>query len=372
MIYDRIVIKVGTSTITGGTKKMDKARLIDLVRQLSWIEDHGTKAVLVSSGAIATGRELMDYPHFSKHIPGKQMLAAIGQPYLMSVFSDIFQMYNHTAAQILMTRDDFMERRKYLNARNTLEGLLDQNVIPIINENDTLAIEEIKVGDNDTLSAYVAGLIGADLLVLVTDQDGLFTANPESDASAKLISMVDSSEIPESIWEAAGGSISGLGTGGMVTKVKAADIARRMGTPTMIVNGSIPDILIRITSGESFGTFFKSIGTVLESRKRFLLSGFKPNGPSIEADAGAVKAILSGKSLLPAGIIHVSGTFDRSDTVRILDSEHHEIGTGMINYSSEDVQKIMGCKASEIEEKLGCTYGDEVIHRDFMIIDRES
>ncbi len=368
MSYDRIVVKIGTSTITGGSSHVDLPRTIDLVRQLSWVMDRKVQVALVTSGAVAAGRELLNYPHLSKHIPGKQMLSAIGQPRLMSIYMDLFQMYGYVASQILLTRRDFTMRRSYLNARNTLEGLLNQGVLPIINENDTVATEEIRLGDNDTMSAFVSGLVGADLLVLLTDQDGLYEANPESDPAAKLIHTIDSPEIPPFVWEAAGGSSSGLGTGGMLTKVRAADIARRMGTEVMITNGSIPDILIRIAAGERFGTVFRPTNTIPESRKRYLLSGFRSNDAAILVDAGAEKAVCSGKSLLPAGIRQVSGAFDRGDTVRMLGRSGIEFAIGMVNYSSSDLQKIVGLKANEIETVLGYTYADEVIHHDFMIV----
>lgn len=368
MAYDRIVVKIGTSTITGGSSQVDMPRLIDLVRQLAWMMDRKIQISLVTSGAVAAGRELLNYPHLSKHIPGKQMLSAIGQPRLMSIYMDLFRMYGYLASQILLTRRDFVQRRSYLNARNTLDGLLNQRVVPVINENDTVATEEIRLGDNDTMSAFVSGLVGADLLVLLTDQEGLFDSNPEANPEAKLIKTIDSPEIPEFVWEGAGGSASGLGTGGMLTKVRAADIARRMGTAVMITNGNIPDILIRIAAGERFGTVFRPTNTIPESRKRYLLSGFRSNDAAIVTDAGAEKAVRSGKSLLPAGIRRVQGEFDRGDTVRMLGSGGHEFAIGMVNYSSADLEKISGLKANEIEAVLGYTYADEVIHHDFMIV----
>lgn len=369
MAYERIVVKIGTSTITGGSSHVDTPKLIDLSRQISWMMDHNIQVSLVSSGAVAAGRELLNYPHLSKHIPGKQMLSAIGQPRLMSIYMDLFRMYGHIVSQILLTRSDFIQRKSYLNARNTLDGLLNQKVLPIINENDTVATEEIRLGDNDTMSAFVSGLIGADLLILLTDQEGLFDSNPETDENAKLIRTIDSMEIPESVWEAAGGSSGGLGTGGMLTKVRAADIARRMGTSVMITNGMIPDILIRIAAGERFGTVFRPTNTIPESRKRYLLTGFRSNEASITVDAGAARAVISGKSLLPAGIKQVTGEFDRGDTVRMIGPDGHEFAIGMVNYPSNDLIKITGVKANEIETVLGYTFADEVIHHDFMIVD---
>ncbi len=367
MSYERIVVKIGTSTLTGGSTHIEMPRMIDLVRQLSRMMDYGIKTILVSSGAVAAGRELLNYPHLSKHIPGKQILSSVGQPRLMSIYMDLFKMYGKTAAQVLLTRSDFKQRRSYLNARSTIEGLLDQNIIPIINENDPVATEEIKLGDNDTMSAFVSGLVGADLLVLLTDQDGLFDMNPANHSEAHLIELIDSAVVPPYVWEAAGGSQSGMGTGGMTTKVRAADMARRMGTSVMIANGEIVDVLIRIAAGERFGTVFRPTNTVPESRKRYLMTGFRSNDAAILLDAGAAGAVQKGKSLLPAGITDVQGEFDRGDTVKMIDQNNEEVAIGMVNYSSREVKRLCGVKASEIETILGYTYADEVIHQDNMI-----
>ncbi len=366
--YQKIVVKIGTSTITGRTNSIDYPGLIDFLRQISALWDRGVSVTLVSSGAVAVGKDALNFPHLSKHIPKKQMLFAVGQPRLMAVYNKILRMYGHNAAEILLTRNDFVQRANYLNARNTLNALLDQQVIPIINENDAVSINEMKLGDNDTLSALVSGLIGANLLILVTDQDGLFTANPNQDPNAELIPLIDTPEIPEKVREAAGGSVSGLGTGGMATKVHAADIARRMGTAVMIVNGQKPDILIRAAEGEACGTLFKPVNSVLESRKRFIMTDYHAGENAVIIDDGAAKAIISGKSLLPAGIRSFTGAFDRGDTIRILGTDQHEVGIGVTNYSSENLRGMAGCKASQIEAILGYTYGDEVIHHDFMIL----
>ena len=366
--YNKIVVKIGTSTITGRTNSIDYPGLIDFMRQISYLWDQGVSVTLVSSGAIAVGKDALNFPHLSKHIPKKQMLFAVGQPRLMAVYNKILRMYGHNAAEILLTRNDFVQRANYLNARNTLNALLDQKVIPIINENDAVSINEMKLGDNDTLSALVSGLIGANLLILVTDQDGLFTANPNQDPNAELIPLIDTPEIPESVREAAGGSVSGLGTGGMATKVHAADIARRMGTAVVIVNGQKPDILIKAAEGKAGGTLFQPVNSVLESRKRFIMTDYHAGENAVIIDDGAAKAIISGKSLLPAGIRSFTGTFDRGDTIRILGTDMHEVGIGVTNYSSENLAGMAGCKASQIETILGYTYGDEVIHHDFMIL----
>ena len=366
--YHKIVVKIGTSTITGQTNSIDYPGIIDLMRQLCTLCDRGISMTLVSSGAVAVGRDALNFPHLSKHIPRKQMLFAVGQPRLMAVYNKILRMYGHNAAEILLTRNDFVQRANYLNARNTLNALLDQEVIPIINENDAVSINEMKLGDNDTLSALVSGLIGADLLILVTDQDGLYTANPVKDPDAKLIRVIDSPAIPEDVREAAGGSVSGLGTGGMATKVHAADIARRMGTAVLIVNGQEPDIIIKAAEGQEFGTLFKPVNTILESRKRFILTDYHAGSNAVIVDEGAAKALHNGKSLLPAGIKTFTGDFARGDTIRILGMDQHEVGVGVTNYSAENLRVMAGCKASQIETILGYTYGDEVIHHDFMIL----
>ena len=366
--YNKIVVKFGTSTITGRTNSVDYPGLIDLLRQICTLCDRGISVTIVSSGAVAVGRDALNFPHLSKHIPKKQMLFAVGQPRLMAVYNKILRMYGHNAAEILLTRNDFVTRANYLNARNTLNALLDQRVIPVINENDAISINEMKLGDNDTLSALVSGLIGANLLILVTDQNGLYTANPSQDPDARLIPVIDTPEIPEYVREAAGDSISGLGTGGMATKVHAADIARRMGTAVLIANGQEPDMLIKAAEGQNFGTLFKPVNTVLESRKRFIMTDYHGGENAVVVDAGAAAAIVSGKSLLPAGIKAFTGSFGRGDTIRILDTDGHEVGVGVTNYSSENLTGLIGCKASQIETILGYTYGDEVIHHDFMVL----
>ncbi len=366
--YKKIVVKFGTSTITGKTNSVDYPGLIDLLRQISVLCDRGVSVTVVSSGAVAVGRDALNFPHLSKHIPKKQMLFAVGQPRLMAVYNKILRMYGRNAAEILLTRNDFVQRANYLNARNTLNALLDQEVIPVINENDAISINEMKLGDNDTLSALVSGLIGANLLILVTDQKGLYTDDPSLNPNAELIRVIDSPEIPEYVREAAGGSVSGLGTGGMATKVHAADIARRMGTAVLIVNGQETDILIKAAEGTAEGTLFKPVNSVLESRKRFILTDYHESSSAVIVDAGAAKALQSGKSLLPAGIRSFTGVFDRGDTIRILDTEQHEVGVGVTNYSSDNLTGMIGCKASQIETILGYTYGDEVIHHDFMIL----
>jgi glutamate 5-kinase len=365
--FNRIVIKIGTSTLTGGSKKLNLSRISALTQQISLLVDQGRQIALVSSGAIAVGREKLDFPELPKSIPAKQMLAAIGQPRLMAVYEKMFGIHGQTVAQVLLTREDISDRKRYLNARATLEALLDQGIVPIINENDTVATDEIRIGDNDNLSALVANLIEADLLLLLTDQEGIFTADPNKDSSAILIEKIDSAEISNSIWKAAKGSHNGLGVGGMLTKLQAAETARRSGTHVVIAKGDVPDILIRLAMGDYFGTHIFPIVNKLENRKRFMLAGSKPRD-SIQIDKGAAKALLMGGSLLSVGVISTQGAFARGDIVKVKGFDGKDYAIGLANYSASDIQKIMGRRSAEIEDLLGYTYGDEVMHHNNMTI----
>lgn len=366
-VSERIVVKLGTSTLTAGTKNLSAPRLVDLARQIAWLQSQGYQVVLVSSGAIAAGREVLGYPSLPKHVPAKQMLAAVGQPRLMAIYEQYFAIYNIRVAQVLLTRADIVNRRRYLNARLTLESLLPHKVLPIINENDTVATEEIRIGDNDNLSAQVANLVEADWLILLTDQDGLYTSDPRTDPNARLIQQVDPQPFSEQLWQAAGGSTTGLGTGGMVTKLQAADIARYGGTTVIIARGSEPDVLLRLVQGEMLGTRLLPVVNKLEGRKRYILSGSRPGG-EVTVDAGAVRAINHGGSLLPAGVVVVNGEFERGDTIRILQGNGPAVAVGLTSYSSADLSRLCGKQSSEIEPILGYTYGDEVVHRNNMIL----
>jgi glutamate 5-kinase len=245
--------------------------------------------------------------------------------------------------------------------------LLSRRVIPIINENDTVATEEIRVGDNDNLSALVVNLIEADLLVMLTDQPGLLTADPRKDPTAQLVRDIREPEIPEALWQAAGGTADRLGTGGMITKLQAADLARRSGATVMIARGSDPDVLLRLEGSEAIGTRFKPVGTGVESRKRFLLAGGRA-GDRLLVDEGASQALRAGGSLLPVGIAGVEGSFERGDSVSVLDQHNREIARGLVNYSASDLVRIRGHHSSEIERILGFVYGEEVIHRNNLVL----
>lgn len=363
----RIVLKLGTSTLTAGTNQISPPSLIDIVRQVQVLQKAGHRVVVVSSGAAAAGRAKLGFPTLPKDIPAKQMLSAVGQPRLMALYEQLFDFYELTVAQVLLTHADLASRRSYLNARNTLLALLDHSVIPIVNENDTVATEEIRVGDNDNLSALVANLIDADWLILLTDQHGLYTADPRSDPDAKLVEEINTAEIPEKLWKAAGGKGTKLGTGGMITKLQAADFARRCGSTCLIANGSEPDVLIRLVNGEKLGTRFLPVASAVESRKRYILSARRAPG-FLGVDDGAVRALRQGGSLLPVGLVTVSGAFERGDTVRVLDPSEKEIARGIVNYPSRDLSQLTRRRSEEIESILGYNFGDEIIHRNNLVV----
>jgi len=366
--YTSIVVKLGTSTLTAGTNSLSPAHMVELVRQIAQLHHDGRKVILVSSGAIAAGRERLGFPQLPKEIPAKQMLSAIGQPRLMSLYEQLFGIYKLTVAQVLLTKTDLADRGRYLNSRNTLAALLTQRVVPIVNENDTVATEEIRLGDNDNLSALVANLIEADLLVILTDQAGLFTADPRLDPSAELISDITGPAIPQSIWEAVRGTAGKLGTGGMLTKLQAADLARRSGTTVIIASGDEANVLTRLAAGEKLGTRFSPLATTLEGRKRYILAGGNNIQGILTVDAGAARALRKGGSLLPVGMTHVTGEFDCGDTVKVVNHSGDVIARGLVNYSAADLVRIAGKQSQEIEAILGPDYDDEVIHRDNLVL----
>jgi glutamate 5-kinase len=362
-----IIVKIGTSTLTSGTTKIMPPLIVELARQVTVIQEAGHQVILVSSGAMAAGREKLGYPQLPKGLPAKQMVSAVGQPRLIAIYEQIFALYGRTVAQVLLTREDLADRNRYLNARNTLTALIEHGILPIINENDTVATEEIRVGDNDNLSALVANVVEADMLALLTDQPGLFTADPRNNPDAKLVEEINEPEIPSEIWEAAGGNGSQLGTGGMVTKLQAADLARRSGTAVVIANGMESNVLVRLVNGERIGTHFTPSLSTLESRKRYILSGRRSPG-QITVNKGAATALKRGGSLLPIGVTQVSGEFDRGDTVRVLNESGRELARGITSYSSSDLVRLRGHHSDDIEALLGYDYGDEVIHRNDLVL----
>lgn len=362
----RIVVKVGTSTLTHNTGKLNINRMEMLIRQLADLRNQNREVVLVTSGAVGVGLGRLGLSERPATIVQRQALAAIGQGLLMQVYEKLFAEYGQTVAQILLTRSDISDRKRYLNARNTILALLNYQVIPIINENDTVATEELKIGQNDALSALVAGLIEADLLVLLSDIDGLYTADPKKNKNAKLIPLV--SEITPEILSMAGGSGSLFGTGGMITKLEAARMATAAGTSMVLMNGSDPSLLQLIFAGKPVGTVFLSSPTVVSSRKRWIAYGPQVVGELV-IDSGAEQALIKqGKSLLPSGIIKIKGDFEEGDLVKIVNGEYIELGRGLTNYGSEQLQKIIGKKCAEIEKLLGFKNADEVVHRDNLVI----
>lgn len=362
----RIVVKLGTSTLTGGTAQLNRQQMLRVVQQVAELQQAGHEMILVSSGAQAAGRERLNFPELSRSLPIKQMHSAVGQSRLMRIYSDLFDIFTTIVAQVLLTRDDLSHRARYLNARDTLQILIEQRIIPIINENDAVATEEIRFGDNDNLSALVASAIEADLLVILTDQPGLFTADPRKFADARKIDVV--AQIDEATFALAGGAGSNVGTGGMVTKLQAAQTATRSGVTTVIGPGSELDSLKRIVTGENLGTRFEPTGTHLESRKRWLLTD-RTQG-SVTIDAGAVRALMAkdGASLLPVGITVIEGEFERSSKLAICDPTGHEIAHGLSNYAASDLAQIKGQKSKRISDILGYTYGDAAIHRNNMVM----
>lgn len=368
MKRQRIVVKLGSSTLTQGNVDLSVEHVLEMVRVISALQKQGHEMVLVSSGAMAVGKSLLGYPDVPKYMPAKQMLASVGQSKLMELYNQLFGHYGQTVGQVLVTREDLSSRRRYLNARNTLLALIQYRVIPVINENDTVSTEEIRLGDNDNLSALIANVIDADLLVLFTDQDGLFTADPRQDKDACFVEIVDTPDIPKELWLAAGGSGSGLGTGGMATKLQAADLARRSGTNVVITNGKKPENLCKIVQGKALGTRFPALCSNLESKKRYLLAETQNNNGWITIDEGAEKALRQGGSLLPVGILKVSGKFERGDVIEVGNMSMQRVGLGIVHYNDQDIHKIIGLHSTEIEAVLGYSYGMEVIHHNNLLL----
>ncbi len=361
----RLVVKIGTNTLTGGGDGLSRPQMLGVVRQVSQLVRNGHQVALVSSGAIVAGRQALGLARNGKDIPFKQVLAAVGQAKLMQAWDQLFAAEDIIIAQTLLTRGDLADRQGYLNARNTLLALLDREVVPIVNENDVVATEEIKIGDNDNLSALVANLIDADLLILLTDQAGLYTADPRRSSTATLIPEVPI--ISEAIIALAAGAGTVRGTGGMLTKVQAARLATESGVTVLVAGGTTDNVLVRAVNGEAVGTRFPSHRTRMESRKRWILSGLAGKAAA-RIDEGAVTALKRGRSLLPAGIVDVKGPFDRGDSVNILGPDGKAVGCGVANYSAADLERIKGCRSAEITRILGYHLGDEVIHRNNVVM----
>jgi len=359
----RVVIKIGTSLLTSGDRTIDKNRISMFVAEIALLKAKGHGVVLVTSGAIGAGMGKMRISARPDSLREKQALAAIGQPILMNAYQSYFNEKNMTLAQVLLTRQDFDDRTRYLNARNTMLSLLDMGVVPVINENDTVAVEEINFGENDTLAAIVAAKISADWLFILTDVDGLYKGIP---GKSELISQVDKIT-PEIEKYAQGVSKDGKGTGGMKTKISAAKIATAAGVKTIIMNGKFQDKISGILKGESAGTVFIP-QKALEPRKCWIAFGAKCKGKII-VDAGAAVALTGkDKSLLASGIVSIDGSFSVGDPVGIFDEDGKEIARGLSFYSAQDICKIKGRKSSEIKKILPGADYEEVVHKDNLVV----
>jgi glutamate 5-kinase len=367
--YKRIVAKFGTGLLTGGSDRLNEKVMSGLAGQLAQLHTQGRELVIVSSGAIASGRQKLGLAEQIKDVPFKQVLASVGQHRLVSLYERLFSRYDITVAQALLAKADLLDRAGYLNARNTLLSLLGLKVICVVNENDVVAVDELHetiFGDNDNLSAMVANLIDADLLMILTDTAGLHTADPHLHPEAQLIPQIE--KIDLKIERLAANTTSRLGTGGMVTKVAAAKLATSFGVTVVVANGREPDVILRLARGEPVGTRFLPASSKLESRKRWMLSGLSTKGKLV-IDSGAAKALKKQqRSLLAAGIKDLEGQFQRGAIVNIYDPEGARLGCGITNYSSADIKIIKGAHSGKIVTLLGYDYGSEVVHRNNLVV----
>jgi glutamate 5-kinase len=361
-----LVVKVGTSTLTAGTSRLNRRQMLEIARQIVHLREQGVQVVLVSSGAMAAGRERLGIETINgkRPLPEKQMLAAVGQTHLMAAWEQVFSMFDARVAQVLLTRADLSDRRRYLNARDALLAILAHDIVPIINENDAVATEEIRVGDNDNLSALVTNVLDADLLLILSDIDGLFTADPRKDKRATLIGEV--AAIDDAIRALATGSNTGLGIGGMSTKIQAADLVTRSGSAMVIAHGARPNVIVDAALGHAVGTRFLPVATQIEARKRWILSE-RATG-SVVADDGAVRALRGGKSLLPVGVKEVAGDFDRGEIIAVRDAKGREVARGITRYTARDAARIAGKKSDDIERLLGYDYAPMLIHADDLVM----
>ncbi len=361
----RWVIKLGSSLLTG-ERGLNKPAIAHIVEQIVALKKQGIDVILVSSGAVADGMMRLGWTTRPRALYELQAAAAVGQMGLVQAYESCFQRHGMHTAQILLTHDDLSNRKRYLNARSTVRALLDLDVVPVINENDTVSFEEMRFGDNDTLAALVANLIEAELLVILTDQAGLFDKDPRTNKDAKLI--VESTAGDPALDGIAGGTPGTLGRGGMLTKVKAAALAARSGTSTVIASGENKSVLMQILQGDSVGTLLTSSHVLMAARKRWLAGHLRIHG-KLHVDAGAVKVLReSGRSLLPVGVTSVEGQFNRGELVVCVDQQGNEIARGLVNYNAEETSKIIGSCSDEIEEKLGYVDEAELIHRDNLVL----
>jgi glutamate 5-kinase len=373
LAYGRIVIKLGSHLLTDSDNQLDITVMSSLAKQIAGLHAQGAEVIIVSSGAVAAGRHKLGITGKIKGIPYKQVLASVGQSRLMNTYEKIFEPHNITIAQALLTKTDIADRTGYLNARNTLLALMELGVICIVNENDVVSADEIKenkFGENDILSAMVANLIDADMLMILSDTGGLYTADPRLYHEARLVPLVK--KIDASIRRLCTDSSSGVGTGGMITKIEAAKLATASGVRVVIAAGREPDIILKLAAGDTRGTHFLPTISHLESRQRWMVSGLSIKGKLI-IDNGAVLALKKeNRSLLAAGVQSVEGKFGRGDMVGIYDTESTQIGCGITNYSSADIGKIKGASSNNIAGLLSIDYGPEVVHRNNLaLLERE-
>jgi glutamate 5-kinase len=361
----RIVIKIGSNILASPEKGLNTRRIHAITEDVAKASEKGLEVVIVSSGAIAAGLKKLGLKEIPRDIKLKQAAAAIGQSSLMWAYEHSFAKFDRKVAQVLLTRDDITNRQRYINAKNTLFTLLNCGVIPLINENDPVAVDEIKFGDNDMLAALTAGLVEAEMFVILSDVNGLFTKDPGA-KDAKLIEIVE--EITPDVEKLAGGRGSTVGTGGMYSKLLAAKQANSHGIPVVIMNGKKSGLIPRLMNAEKIGTYFNPKKQRLSSKKGWIAYGLKSKG-SVSLDDGAVKALTTrGKSLLPSGITGIQGRFNAGDAISCICPRGTKIAKGISSYSSKDLEKIVGKKTSEIEAVLGHKHADEVIHRDNLVI----
>jgi len=361
-----IVVKVGSSLVTNNGNGLDQAAIAGWAAQIAALAQQGKQIVLVSSGAVAEGMQRLGWKKRPTAVNELQAAAAVGQMGLVQMYESCFSQHHLHTAQVLLTHDDLADRKRYLNARSTLRTLLHMKVIPIINENDTVVTDEIRFGDNDTLGSLVANLIEADTLVILTDQQGLYSADPRNNPNATFIQHATAGDA--TLEQMAGGAGSSVGTGGMLTKILAAKRAARSGAHTVIASGREKDVLVRLSNGEAIGTHLEATQMKTAARKQWLADHLRTTG-NLVLDAGAVKVLRTeGKSLLPIGVIAVEGYFERGDVVACVDTEGKEIARGLVNYTASEAARIMRKPSSEIESVLGYVDEAELIHRDNLIL----
>ena len=361
-----IVVKVGSSLVTDEGRGLDQNAIAAWADQIARLRDHGRQVVLVSSGAVAEGMQRLGWAKRPTAVNELQAAAAVGQMGLVQMYESCFAHHKLHTAQVLLTHDDLADRKRYLNARSTLRTLLELNVIPIINENDTVVTDEIRFGDNDTLGSLVANLIEADALVILTDQQGLYSADPRKDPAATLIQQAMAGD-PE-LEKMAGGAGSSVGTGGMLTKILAAKRAARSGAHTVIASGRERDVLVRLSNGEVIGSHLKAPEMKTAARKQWLADHLQVRG-KLTLDGGAAKALKQdGKSLLPIGVVAVAGDFERGELVVCVDAHGQEIARGLVNYTAVETNRILKKSSAEIEQILGYVDEPELIHRDNLVV----